>query len=134
MVGLLVELAAVAQSQKVTGETEVRIEHSLHILRSVGQRCHEWLYGMGHGKVSCGGNVSCDPRSVESLSLEYHNEERVHPMEYRNEVTGSDIPMDEGCARIHSGVGHRGVGHSGVGHSGVGRSGVGYSGVGVVGL
>ena len=64
---------------------------------------------MGHGKASCGGNVSCDLRSAESLSLEYHNEERVHPMEYRNEVIGSDIPMGEGCEHIHSGDGRDGL-------------------------
>ena len=106
MVWLRVVLATVAQqTQKDTEESEVRFEKSLHMLHGVGQRCHEWLYGTGHGKVSCGGNVSCDLGNVLFPSLGYQNEERVHPMEYRNEVIGSDIPMDEGCACIHSGDG-----------------------------
>lgn len=106
MVWLRVELASVAQqTQTDTEETEVRIEKSLHILPGVGLRCHEWLYGMGHGKVSCGGVVSCDLRNAVFLSLGYHNEAQVRPMEYRNEVIGSDIPMDEDCAYIRSGVG-----------------------------
>ena len=69
MAWLRVGLATVAQqTQKDTEESEVRFEKSLHMLHGVGQRCREWLYGMGHGKVSCGGILSCDLMNVEFLS------------------------------------------------------------------
>lgn len=61
MAWIWVELASVAQqTQTDTEESGVQLEQSLHILPGVGQRCHEWLYGMGHDKVSCGGIPSCD--------------------------------------------------------------------------